>query len=415
MYDLSFVTDALRNILTDGLSASPAFGNPPPFSLGISSQHPSDAPDAPTNDCDINLYLFHIAEDRGLRNQFWTQKAVSNQGAMQPVAFEPLCLDLYYLLTAHSQTSYNHEQLAMSVGMRAFHENPIVRLPTPTPTGLPQSEITLSMETATWDELSRLWQALECPMRMTALYKASVAMLMPEGAPHDTKPVDILTVLGAPATASDGSSPELIGTVRTVKFESPAGPRTLEQSPASFAPAAAGQAFTLRGTLIEGADTVFLISYAADGTRGEQDITTWKYGPHSPGAIGLAPSTAPAECPAPGRYALQLGRPASTWRSNEVPVSIAPWIDPAGVLELQPAGGVYTCSVRNVPAAGVEVRLGTVELMHTGGAPGPGEWSFTDATREQVQFSAPAMPAGTYPVRLRVADIEADPAKWVIL
>ena len=110
MFDLSIVTDTLRDILSAALAASPLFGgNPPPFSVAVSCQHPSDALDTSGADCDVNLYLFHISEDRDLRNQFWTQKSITGQPAgptRQPVAFEPLCLDLYFLLTAHSQSSY---------------------------------------------------------------------------------------------------------------------------------------------------------------------------------------------------------------------------------------------------------------------------------------------------------------------
>ena len=153
MFDVSFVTDALRDIVTAAIASSPVFGGgPPPFTLGVSSQHPQDAAASPSADCDLNLYLFHLVEDRYVRNQFWTQQSITGQPPgppRQPVAFEPLCLDLYYLLSAHSQHSYAHEQQAMSVAMRAFHENAVVKLATPSPTGAPQSEITIELESLT--------------------------------------------------------------------------------------------------------------------------------------------------------------------------------------------------------------------------------------------------------------------------
>lgn len=429
MFDLSIVTDALRDILTGALAASPLFGgNPPPFSVGVSSQHPSDAIDASGADCDINLYLFHICEDRELRNQFWSQRSITGQPpgpTRQPVAFEPLCLDLYFLLTAHSQSSYSHEQQVMSVGMRALHENAIVRLATPTPTGITPSEITLTLENPSFDELSRLWQALGVPLRMTAQYKATVALLMPEtGAVDQRKPTE-WALLPAPVQEFDGERPMLFGTIRRVRFQGPSGPGTYDLTPASGAPAPAGvtgQEITLRGLGLADVDRVFLVTIHADGTETEQNITAWKqplahpYPSIPADGVPLRLRPDAATCPDPGRYMLRVGRPGDpAWRSNPVPVSIAPWIDPAGGPLLTPSGaGVYSCPAANVPASGAQLRLGTVPLSRrASGTPNPGQWVRSGGN---VRFKPPTnLPAGDYAVRLRIHDIEADPALWAVV
>jgi hypothetical protein len=426
MYDLSFITHALSDLLSGALQTSPLYGGGmPPFSFAISNQHPSDAPDSSGADCDINLYLFHVSEDRTLRNQFWSQKSISNQPpgpARQPVAFEPLCLDLYYLLTAHSQTNYQYEQAAMSIAMRAFHEYAKVELATPTWDGSqPVSDVTLTLEAPTWEELSRLWQALELPMRLTAQYKVSVAMLMPEGGLLNPDIVQDYVLMSGPAPASDGVTAELFGTSRTVAYQAPGGARSYEQTPASTAPAA-GQEFTLRGAFNQTTDLVQLITTAPDGTQSEQDITGWVVPlvhpyPTPPQAgfpIRLRPPTAPGACPPPGRYLLALTRPAEPgWRSNTVPLSIAAWIDPAGgPLLTAGGGGTYSFTAVGVPAAGAELRLGTVQLRQVGGAPSAGEWAQAGAT---ISFTPPPIPAGTYAIRLRAADIEADPALWAVV
>jgi hypothetical protein len=429
MFDLSIVTDALRDILSGALAASPLFGgNPPPFSVGVSSQHPSDAAATSGADCDVNLYLFHISEDRNLRNQFWTHKSISGQPAgptRQPVAFEPLCLDLYFLLTAHSQTSYSHEQQVMSIGVRAFHENAIVRLATPTPGGVSPSEITLTLEDPNFDELSRLWQALGVPLRMTAQYKVTVALLTPEtGAVNQPNPTE-WALLPAPVAMFDGEQPMLFGTIRRVRFLGPTVPGMYDLTPASGAPApagVAGQEITLRGLGVADADKVFLITIHADGSESEQDISSWKqpltnaYPSVPQGGVPLRLRPDPATCPDPGRYMLRVGRPgAPAWRSNPVPVSIAPWIDPSGGPLLTPSGaGVYSCPAANVPASGAQLRLGTVPLSRRGsGTPTPGQWV---RSGNNVRFRPPAnLPSGNYAVRLRVNDIEADPALWAVI
>jgi hypothetical protein len=428
MFDLSIVTDALRNILTAALSSSPVFGGaPPPFSVAVSSE----SPDSLTSgaDCDLNLYLFHLTESRHLRNQFWTQQSITGQPPgppQQPIAFEPFCVDLYFLLSAQSDSSYQQEQQVMSVAVRAFHEQPIVRLATPTPTGVTPSEITLTMESPTPEDLSRLWQALGAPLRVAAQYRASVAMLEPEtGATAQPKPTT-WSLLAAP-TDGDHSLPFLYGTVRRVFFQAPAGQRSYDQTPASAAPApaaVAGQEFVLRGSGILSNDQVFLVTVQPDGTEVEQDVTSWKVAlvhpypaPPADGVpIGLRPpDTPPGASPPPGRYMLRLGRPAQPgWRSNSVPVSIAPWLDPsAGPLLTAGGGGLYTCTSANVPAAGVDLRLGSALLVRRNAAPNPGEWRLSGST---ITFKAPpGLPSGQYAVHLRAADVEADPALWAVV
>src|SRR4051794_33602584 len=265
MLDVSIVTDALRDVLLDALATSPLFGGGGPgFSVSVSGQHPT----APTTgaDCDLNLYLFYLTEDKHVRNQFWSQEFISGQPGppRQPVAFEPLCLDLFFLLSAESQSSYVQEQQAMSVALRAFHEHATLSLPTPTPTGQPTSEITLTMEKPTWDELSRLWQALNAPLRMTAQYKASVVLVTPEsGAVAQPQPTTWSVAAAPDETFGDGFHPNLVATVRRVAFAAPVGARIYDQTPASTAPApaaVAGQDFVLRGRSIEDTDTVFLVT-----------------------------------------------------------------------------------------------------------------------------------------------------------
>ena len=427
MYDLSIVTDALRDILTGALASTPLFGGVgPPFSVAVSGQHPATVVSGA--ECDLNLFLFHVTEDRFQRNAFWTQESITGQPAgppRQPIAFEPLCLDLFFLLSAQSETSYVQEQQVMSVAVKTLHDHAIVRLATPTPTGVPTSEITIAMESPSWDELSRLWQALNAPLRMTAQYKATVALLTPEtgttAQPHPTQ----WTFLAAPTANGDGVHPHLYGTIRRVVFQAPSGQRAYDQTPGATAPAPVaipGQELVLRGVGIADTDEVFLVTVLPDGTETEQDVTAWKVPlvtpyPSPPGdgvPVGLRPPLVGA--PAPGRYLLRLGRPAEPgWRSNGVPVAIAPWLDPTGgPLLTAGGGGIYTCSARNVPGTGAELRLGSVLLARrTSGTPSPGEWRLSGTT---LRFAAPGgLPAGQYALRLRARDVEADPTLWAVV
>ena len=429
MHDLSIVTDTLRQLLTTALNTSPVFGGgPPPFSVNVSGQHP-ETPSG--SDCELSLYLFHVSPDKFLANSFWTQAAQSGGGVgKQPVAFEPLALDLWYMLSAQSKSSFVQEQQVLSVAMQAFHEHATVTLPTPTPLPNPvlPSEATLTLESPTFDELSRLWESLGVPLRTTAQYRVSVVFLTPDDVPAPAPPVTEFSLTAAPGDpVDDPSLPRLLATRRTVSYVGPDGAtRTFGQSPATTAPAPAavtGQTVELDGLMLADTDHVLLVSYSASGVATETDVTaTWKRAVNppypSPPAHGvpflLRPPLA-ASVPA-GRYELTVSRPTLPgWRARGVPLDVAAWVNPSGGPLLNDVGGVYTLAVRNVAASGAALRLGSVQLRRIadGGVPAAGEWQHSANT---ITFVAPAgTPAGRHQIGLRVGDVESDPALWAVV
>ena len=428
MQDLSIVTDTLRGFVTAALAGSPVWGGgPPPFSVGVSGQHPEKPS---SDDCELNLYLFHVSADKYLANSFWTQASQSGGGVgKQPVAFEPLSIDLWYMLSTQSKVSYTQEQQVLGVAMQALHEHGTFALPTatPPPGSVVPSHATLVLESPTFDELSRLWQAFGLPLRTTAQYRVSVVFLFSDVVPAPAPPVQEVVLTADPVDLSgDPTLPRLLGTRRTVHYIRPGlVQETYEQSPASLAPApaaVAGQEVRVDGLMLDDADRILLVSHAGPVVT-ETDVTvTWKvalappYG--SPPAHGVPfILRAPEGTPTPaGTYELTVSRPGLPgFRADPVPLRVAPWVDPGPGPEITAAGGVYTLGVRAVPATGATLQLGTVPLVRIadGAAPGPGQWQHSANT---ITFAAPTgTPAGTYPVGLRVADVESDPALWAVV
>jgi hypothetical protein len=431
MRDLSLVTDTLRQILSDAVNSNPLWGGPPPFQVSVSGQHPENP--GQQADCELDLYLFHIAADKFLANSFWSSQAQSGGSGQQPVAFEPLCLDLWYMLSAQSKTSYVHEQQVLGVAMQAFHEHGTFKIaaPTPGPDSVTPSEASLVLESPTFDELSRLWQALGQPLRTTAQYRVSVIFLTAQDPPAPQPHPTTWTVAAAPVgLPTDPALPYLLGTKRTVSYIAPPAPgmpsaQPYELSPAATAPApasVAGQEVTIDAQGLADTDQILLVSFDT-GVPVETDVTSWKVpltDPYpTPPASGIPLMIRPPDIPGgppPGRYQIKIARPGVPgWRSDGVPLDIAAWVDPVGGPLLTAAAGIYTLNVRNVPDSGAELRLGTVPLTQvtSGTLPQPGQWQLSGTT---LTFAAPAiLPAGRYPVRLRAADIEADPAQWAVV
>ena len=421
MEDLSLVTDILVGFINAAIQASPIYAGPnAPAKPTVTAQHP----DTPAAETHVNLYLFHIAADPHQLNSFWSQAAQSGGGGRQPVAFEPLALDLWYMLSAQSTGSYNHEQQALGVAMQALHEHGTFAIPgtsTPPPHSASPAEASLVLESPSFDEMSRLWQALNVSLRATAQYRVSVVFLDGRTPPADATKVAAANLAVAPvAPAPDPAVPYLISTSRMVHYAVP-GPaaQAFVQCPASTAPAPAGltgQEVTLNGSALADTDRVMLVTHGAGGTT-ETDITAeWKVppaGPH-PGPVLLrAPEGAPVP---PGHYELTVTRPSAPGlRVAPVPIDVAAWVDASGGPLLDPAAGLYSFGVRNVPGHGAELRLGAVRLARIADGTDPlaGQWQHSGDT---VTFRPPAgLAQGQYQIGLRVADVESDPALWAVV
>ena len=204
LLDLSIVTDRLLQHLTESRDTSqlwideptPPLGTPPAatvtggdpgrtFSVNFTGMPPDAAQKMPG--CNVSVYLFHVSPDKFHRNTFPISPPPLPSGEQRGpraewIPQQPLALTLYYLLSAHSD-NYIEEQQAMSIALKCLHENAFVSALVPGPVIVPIAErtveFTLSMEPQGVDEIGRLWQALSTPLRLSAVYRASVIFLEP--------------------------------------------------------------------------------------------------------------------------------------------------------------------------------------------------------------------------------------------
>ena len=192
--DLSAVTDSLLGLVKNQWTTAPIWtevaGSPPAptFTPSFTGLAPDAARQAPGPQ--LALYLYHVEPDNAREALFWQPQLPSAPGG-EPTRFLPLALDLYYLLFAYSETSYTEEQEAMSVALRTFHANPIVRSD---PGAATPWELTLTMEHRSYDEMSLLWQATTAPLRMSQVYRAAVMFIDPDPAPAAATPASSFSV-----------------------------------------------------------------------------------------------------------------------------------------------------------------------------------------------------------------------------
>jgi Pvc16 N-terminal domain len=430
--DLSLVTNTLINLLEKYVTTlSPLW-----TSLGAGGQFPLSfsgaMPDAVRKQpgCQLTFSLFHVTEDKFQRNS-----ALLNQRA-QMIPFQPMALDLYYLLSAFADHQYQHEQQAMSMAVQFFYQTPIVKTPVTLP-GIVKpvdEEFVLTMEIETSDELARLWQAITVPMRLAVVYKVSVVLMTPPATPALAPPVVLSTLAAEPAVFPDALSGQLLGSVRTVTYAAltlpapPAPPTILsvDYSPAVAVPGPL-QHFNLYGANLNLPTSNNVYLTMPDGT--EFNVSNWMVPEPNPEPVPNVPTfqtknrttlqlpltmgAPPANTPPAGLYQLSAGCDAPTkYRTNAVPFYVGAWVDASSVPQPNPpiigtGVGPYTVNGEGFVAGATEVLVETIAL---------GAADFNVASAAQLTFTVPAfVTKGTYLVRIRVNNVESPPAWWVVI
>jgi Pvc16 N-terminal domain len=400
-FDISAITDSLINLVKDSWDSAPLWaeleadsppGPPTPtFTPNISGL----APDVLGKESgpQLSLFLYHVEANNAVESLYWAPQSLSNTaGPGQPVRFLPFALNLYYLMSAFSEDNYHWEQQAMSVALRIFHANPILR----GTISSPPWEVTLTMEHRSYDEMSQLWQATTAPMRLSVVYRAAVVFLDPDTPPAAAPETKGFNVVVEQAAAPSGTA-ELFGTFRRASYVGPAGPVSFTQAPATVAP---GQQVWLMGANLTGAP-IKLISEEGVST----DISGWVVAADStatrvvlqvPDAVGSPPGPPPAA----GRYQVRVG-------GDLAPLSVAAYVDPAGGPVLPHTPSISVTGDGFVSGA-TGVLVGTIPVPASQITVGAGGTSLT--------FPTPAGPSGTVaPIGVQVGGIESDPALWATL
>lgn len=404
--DLSIVTDTLIHLLEDARDHSPIWDTRARFTIDINGSAPDTTRDL--GDCVLSLYLLHVTPNTQVRNSpVRHHNAPAAPLTVPRIPFQPLGLDLYYLLTAWADESYVHEQLAMSVALQCFHENPIVRKTQKIGDTQVPEEFTITMEVRSVDDLGQLWQAVNVPARLATVYRVSVVFLTPPAPAALAKPAKSVGL----TVGLSGHIPLLLGTSNSASFSSPSGAQTRDFSPAVVAP---GDSFTLLGSALDeaSAERVFLL----DGS-GEHDVTAaWNATATAntivltlPAVIGAPPQQAPL----PGVHQVRVGKDA--FRSNVTPFSVSARVSASGTAPfLEPDASVYSISGAGFIANSTELAVGGKALTETTDDP-PNDGQFTiQGGGTSLLFKLPAaMPDGVHEVVVRVNGVQSAPAWWV--
>jgi hypothetical protein len=425
--DLSTVTQTLLGMLGTYMNSTA----PIPMSIIPSGSMPDVL--RTESGPQLTFSLFHVVEDKFQRNNPFLISGTQPFPRARSIPYQPMSLDLYYLLSAFSQKNWEQEQQAMSLAMQFFYQNPIVTMPVTLP-GIPgtvSEEFTLTMQIETSDEMARLWQAITVPLRLSVVYKVSVILLTPPAAPAPAPQVQPqgVSLIADPTQLPYSQSGQLLGAVWTATFpsltSSAAAPDTLS---IDYSPAVVpyGQRFFLYGANLNTPTSSNVFLLMPDGVT-EFDVTSWRSADpqlQTSSRITLdmrnTIGAPPGQAPPPGIYQLRAGSLGpSANRTNSVPFSISAWIDTSSVPSpnppiLLPDGtGTYTLKGEGFLLGQTETLLDTYALVNNQTAPLlDGQFALSPTT--QATFRHPAgLAGGVYAVRVRVNGVESPPSWWI--
>jgi hypothetical protein len=414
--DLSIITDELIALLRDTIDPASAVwktnGGPIDFfHVTVSGAMPETDRDG--TGCLLSLYLLHISQDPTFRNT-----PVSGPLA-QTNRSQPLSLDLYYLLTSFANKNYNQEQQAMSLAMRCFHERTIMHVLAPQ-----QQEYSITMEVQNADEMSRLWQALSTPFRLSVVYKVSIVFVTPSQPPIQAAPLPTAVgVAVVPRGVISSVQGRIFGAAVRESFAVPGGATAANADtiPSTIVPGLVRPGDDLIVTGAGFSQAHYSTIYLAGPGQPETDITAWRQSPVTDSTLRLRfPKTvgaAPGAVPPPDNYLLTVGSDGPKLRTNAAAVAIAPRID--GLLtppQLMPdGGGFYTVHGAGLTAAKTDVRLGDMVLAPVAATPAAGQFQVA-ADGSSFTFKPPGnIPAGRYFVGISVNQIPAPPSWYVVV
>lgn len=210
-------TFVLRAILEARLKAAYGAFTPPTVSVEPPPRPPSGSNGAPAPETPgLILYLHHAGPNPAWRNMH--EPHVDSAG--KPLSRPPLVLDLHYMLAAQGLDL--EREAVLGIGMSAFHRNGVVPRPmiasildpivvpgsptklmetlTKEPLDEQPESITITQQPVDVDLSTKLWSALQSPLRPSALYLATTVFLATDEKPVEGVEVDTVRIFARPET-----------------------------------------------------------------------------------------------------------------------------------------------------------------------------------------------------------------------
>lgn len=163
---LSAISEALRGILWESYAADPVVRTIVGSEDAIVFTNPTETVQDSANR--LSLWLYHLTENEFLKNQ------PPQRGNGTSIQETPLALNLYYLLTPFAGSGQS-DHLLLGLTMQTFYDNGILLLERPTEGEF--IELRMILCRLSLEELTRIWEALREPYRLSICYEVRVTQI----------------------------------------------------------------------------------------------------------------------------------------------------------------------------------------------------------------------------------------------
>ncbi|WP_033290353.1 DUF4255 domain-containing protein [Amycolatopsis jejuensis] len=364
------VTEALVQLISEGTREVESGAK-------VEARPPQDTP-GPSGDPQLNLFLYQVGVDAGLRNEDPAWLRPGEHGDPQ------LPLVLRYLVTAYVPGGHDitaHRMLGAA--MRTLHEHPLLsrdrlrQVPSRSDVSEQSELVRLTWQPLGEKDIHSLWSAFQTSYRLTVAFEAGPVLIDSRRPPRT--PVPVLR------RGAQDRGPEAFGSV-----ESPF-PELAAAVPVDGQAARVGERVILRGANLAKARDIRLAH-----------------------PLLAAPVTVAAEPVSETEVRLQLTGSylAGLWSvsvvavdetvTNEVPLAIGPQITSKMPMTVRRTGSNAVVQLTCRPP----VRAGQPVLLVLGSRAIP-ERRASHATGTKLTFDVPDAPPGTHLARLRVGGVDS--------
>jgi hypothetical protein len=157
------ITQMLDTMLTDA-------------GLDVTKDSPAELKGSAETYAKINLYLYEVIENPHTKNQQWVTTASDPNQQIYP----PLGLNLYYLLTPYA-TDAKSAHSVLGHAMRVFHDSSVIdKEDLPAALRLTTEQLTVSLCNLKLDDLTRIWNSLQTPYRLSVAYEVKIVLVESE-------------------------------------------------------------------------------------------------------------------------------------------------------------------------------------------------------------------------------------------
>lgn len=166
---ISAVSNELRGILWQAYQADATIGNLVPSEQAIAFTNPTQT--ALETDKRLSLWLYRITENEFVKNQ-----PPLRRNGPDTLTDPPLALNLFYLITPFApagQTDGDH--LLLGATMQVLYDHAII--PLQQAAGPVFEELRVVFCRLTLEELTRIWEALREPYRLSVCYQMRVTRI----------------------------------------------------------------------------------------------------------------------------------------------------------------------------------------------------------------------------------------------